>query len=31
MPLLLETMILLLIAFAIGLCIGWVIWSPKSN
>lgn len=27
MPLLLETMILLLIAFGIGLLIGWVLWA----
>jgi uncharacterized protein YneF (UPF0154 family) len=31
MPLLLESLLLLLIAFAIGIAIGWFIWAPKAD
>jgi hypothetical protein len=31
MPLLLESLLLLLIAFGIGVGIGWLIWAPKAN
>lgn len=29
MPLLLESLILLMIAFGIGIGLGWAIWAPK--
>ena len=31
MPLLLENLLLLLISFAIGLAIGWIIWGRKTE
>lgn len=30
MPLLVETLVLLLIAFAIGVGMGWLIWAPRD-
>lgn len=31
MPLILESLILLLLTFAIGMAIGWVIWGRNSE
>lgn len=31
MSLFLETLLIMLLAFAIGIGLGWLIWAPKSD